>query len=114
MRRIFVSIILIGVVVTSHAQALTKEDKKRLKQELKNYMNDLESYHAVMTDIQGRLNSNDTLIKSLRQELKSSTGVIVGRQEAGFVHGGFDGSKGSHRVFPTAFGLEEGMIGVAE
>lgn len=76
MRRIFVSIILIGVVATSHAQALTKEDKKRLKQELKNYMNDLESYHAVMTDIQGRLNSNDTLIKSLRQELKSSTDVL--------------------------------------
>jgi hypothetical protein len=45
---------------------------------------------------------------------KSSTGVIVGRQETGFVHGGFDGSKGSHRVFSTAFGLEEGMIGVAE
>lgn len=45
---------------------------------------------------------------------KSSAGVIVGRQETGIVHGGFDGSKGGHRVFPTAFGLEEGMIGVAE
>jgi hypothetical protein len=45
---------------------------------------------------------------------KSSTGAIVGRQKTAFVHGRFDSSKGSNRVFSTAFGFEEGMIGVAE
>lgn len=50
------------------AQELSKEEKKRLKEELKNYMSDLGGYKAKMEDIRNTLDSNEAEIKRLKDD----------------------------------------------
>ncbi len=50
------------------AQELSKEEKKRLKEELKNYMSDLSGYKAKMEDIRNTLDSNEAEIKRLKDD----------------------------------------------
>ncbi|MFN8286453.1 MAG: hypothetical protein U0V74_06865 [Chitinophagales bacterium] len=51
-----------------HAQELSKEEKKRLKEELKNYMSDLPGYKAKMEDLRNTLDSNEAEIKRLKDD----------------------------------------------
>lgn len=50
------------------AQELSKEEKKRLKEELKNYMSDLGGYKAKMEDLRNTLDSNEAEIKRLKDD----------------------------------------------
>ena len=57
------------LLFSASAQVLSKEEKKRLKEELKNYSKDLEGYKAKMQDITNTLDSNDAEIKRLKDDL---------------------------------------------
>lgn len=57
------------------AQELTKDEKKRLREELKIYMSDLNGYKAKKDDIQATLDSNEAQIKSLKEAYKSQEDV---------------------------------------
>lgn len=48
---------------------LSKTEKQKLKNELKSYLSDLEGYKAKKDDIQITLDSNESQIKSLKDEL---------------------------------------------
>lgn len=48
---------------------LSKNDKQKLKNELKGYMSDLEGYKAKKEDLQMTLDSNEAQIKRLKDEL---------------------------------------------
>ncbi|MBK8657317.1 MAG: hypothetical protein IPN22_00140 [Bacteroidetes bacterium] len=54
---------------TLSAQELSKEEKKRLKDELKNYMSDLAGYKAKMQDIRSTLDSNEAEIKRNKDDI---------------------------------------------
>jgi hypothetical protein len=51
------------------AQELSKEEKKKLKDEIKAYLNDLSGYKAKMEDIRVTLDSNDAEIKRQKDDL---------------------------------------------
>src|ERR1700741_4048059 len=57
------------VIATCFAQDLTKAEKKRLKDELKNYEKDLAGYKAKMEDIRPHPESNDAEIKRLKDDV---------------------------------------------
>lgn len=63
-----VSIFVLCFVHFSLAQELSKEEKKRLKDELKMYGKDLAGYQAKMQDIHATLDSNEVEIKRLKDE----------------------------------------------
>ena len=74
MRKIFpVMLGTILMVQFSFAQALSKEEKKRLKDELKSYEKDLAGYKAKMQDIRTTLDSNDAEIKRLKDDFAYSS-----------------------------------------
>ncbi len=74
MRKIFpVLVCTIFMLQTSFAQGLSKEEKKRLKDELKGYEKDLEGYKAKMQDIRTTLDSNDAEIKRLKDDFAYSS-----------------------------------------
>ncbi len=50
------------------SQELSKDEKKRLKEELKNYGKDLAGYKAKMEDIRATLDSNEAEIKRLKDD----------------------------------------------
>lgn len=62
------AIVLLCLNITAQ-EPLSKEEKKRLRDELKNYMSDLEGYSAKMADIRNTLDSNDAEIKHLKDDL---------------------------------------------
>lgn len=70
---LFVLIVSIMSFQSSRAQIMTEEKKKSLRQELKSYLRDPESYQALMADIQTRLTTSEQQIKSLKSELKRAT-----------------------------------------
>lgn len=57
------------------AQELSKDEKKRLREELKIYMSDLNGYKAKKDDIQATLDSNEAQIKALKEAYKSQADV---------------------------------------
>lgn len=58
------------LTVATYAQnGLTREEKSRLKEELRGYMSDLAGYKAKMQDIRTTLDSNDAEIKRLKDDL---------------------------------------------
>lgn len=59
------------------AQEMTKEEKKRLKEELKAYMNDLAGYRAKMNDIKVTLDSNDAEIKRQKDDIAIASAQIA-------------------------------------
>lgn len=74
MRKIFpVLLCTLLMLQTSFAQGLSKEEKKRLKDELKSYEKDLEGYKAKMQDIRTTLDSNDAEIKRLKDDFAYSS-----------------------------------------
>lgn len=54
------------------AQELSKEEKRRIKEELKNYMSDMAGYKAKMDDLRSTLDSNEAEIKRLKDDLAYS------------------------------------------
>lgn len=70
MKKIF-SLIVFATLFSqvAFAQKLSKEETKRLKEELKNYGKDLAGYKAKMEDIRTTLDSNDAEIKRLKDDL---------------------------------------------
>jgi ribosomal protein L29 len=61
--------LLMAITYTLSAQELSKEEKKRLKDELKNYMSDLAGYRAKMQDIRATLDSNEAEIKRYKDDI---------------------------------------------
>ncbi|MBL0308366.1 MAG: hypothetical protein IPP77_01285 [Bacteroidetes bacterium] len=55
------------------SQSLSNEEKKQLKKELRNYLNDIESYHALMVALQTKIDSSSVELQSLNKDLIAST-----------------------------------------
>jgi hypothetical protein len=72
---LLISAIAIFISNGAFAQELSKEDKKRLREELKIYQSDLAGYKAKKDDIQATLDSNETEIKRLKEQIKSQTDI---------------------------------------
>lgn len=60
---------LLTISIASFSQELSKEEKKRLREEIKNYSSDLAGYKAKMDDIRSTLDSNEAEIKRLKDDL---------------------------------------------
>lgn len=69
------SIITLLAVNFCTAQELSKDEKKRLREELKIYMSDLNGYKAKKDDIQATLDSNEAQIKALKEMYKSQEDI---------------------------------------
>lgn len=69
------SVIALLVVNFCTAQELSKDEKKRLREELKIYMSDLNGYKAKKDDIQATLDSNEAQIKTLKEMYKSQEDI---------------------------------------
>ena len=69
------SIVALVAVNFCTAQELSKDEKKRLRDELKIYMSDLNGYKAKKDDIQATLDSNEAQIKSLKEQVKSQEDI---------------------------------------
>ncbi len=70
-----VTIIFILVSNLAFSQEMTKEEKKRLKAELKSFMKDLAGYHAKMQDIKITLDSNEAEIKRMKDDLVAAAAL---------------------------------------
>lgn len=62
---------------TVNAQKLSKEEKRRIKKELRNYSKDPAGYKAKMEDVCTTIDSNDATIKQLRDDLAYAAGKQV-------------------------------------
>ena len=60
---------LAAFVSIAFGQDLSKEEKKRLREEIKGYSNDLAGYKAKMDDIRNTLDSNEAEIKRLKDDI---------------------------------------------
>ena len=70
MKKSIVAATLLFLFAGAQAQTeLTKEEKQRLKEELKSYMSDLAGYKAKMLDIRSTLDSNEVEIARLKDDL---------------------------------------------
>ena len=70
MKKSIVAATLLFLFAGAQAQTeLTKEEKQRLKEELKSYMSDLAGYKAKMLDIRSTLDSNEVEISRLKDDL---------------------------------------------
>ena len=70
MKRIF--LLTIGAIFLfnhAFAQEMSKDEKKKLKAEIKGYLSDLNGYKAKMQDIRTTLDSNDAEIKRQKDDL---------------------------------------------
>ncbi len=66
----FLPLFLLALLISNLSfSQLSKTEKQKLKNELKSYMSDLEGYKAKKDDIQITLDSNESQIKSLKDEL---------------------------------------------
>jgi len=65
------AIISVFAINYAFSQELTKDEKKRLRDELKVYMSDLNGYKAKKADMQATLDSNEAEIKALKEEIIS-------------------------------------------
>lgn len=68
----FAATALFTASATAQSGELTREEKQRLKQELKEYLSDLEGYRAKMLNIRTTLDSNEVEIKRLKDDLAYS------------------------------------------
>ena len=78
MKKLF--ILSAGIIFLFHhtfAQALSKEEKKRLKAEVKNYLKDLSGYQAKMEDIRVTLDSNDAEIKRQKDDIAAASAQVA-------------------------------------
>lgn len=70
MKKIITTAVLAALVITTaFSQELSKEERKRLKEELSAYGKDLAGYKAKMEDIRSTLDSNEAEIKRLKDDL---------------------------------------------
>lgn len=70
MKKTIVAAAILFLFAGAQAQSeLTKEEKQRLKEELKSYMSDLSGYKAKMLDIRSTLDSNEADIIRLKDDL---------------------------------------------
>jgi hypothetical protein len=70
MKKSIVTATLLFLFAGAQAQTeLTKEEKQRLKEELRSYMSDLAGYKAKMLDIRSTLDSNEVEIARLKDDL---------------------------------------------
>ncbi|MES2622727.1 MAG: hypothetical protein V4615_17895 [Bacteroidota bacterium] len=78
MRKILI-LTFVAVLLSNFAaaQEMTKEEKKRLKEELKAYMNDLAGYKAKVNDIKVTLDSNDAEIKRQKDDIATASAQIA-------------------------------------
>lgn len=65
------ALISVFAINYTFSQDLTKDEKKRLRDELKVYMSDLNGYKAKKEDMQATLDSNEAEIKALKEEIIS-------------------------------------------
>lgn len=65
----FLALLILFTFNNSFGQELSKEEKKRLKEEVKAYLNDLGGYKAKMEDIRITLDSNSAEIKRQKDDL---------------------------------------------
>jgi hypothetical protein len=68
-KRLSIIVCFAAFVSITFAQDLSKEEKKRLREEIKNYSNDLAGYKAKMDDIRNTLDSNEAEIKRLKDDI---------------------------------------------
>lgn len=68
-KRLSIIVCLAAFVSIAFAQDLSKDEKKRLREEIKNYSNDLAGYKAKMDDIRNTLDSNEAEIRRLKDDI---------------------------------------------
>ena len=70
MKKFFILTACVGLLFNgAFAQELSKDEKKKLKEEVKSYLSDLAGYKAKMQDIRTTLDSNDAEIKRQKDDL---------------------------------------------